>query len=289
MPRLRWFHGDPRFQAADWRCESEDTAPHRTEASPRPAIAFTRRGAYRRHVGSTTHLVDPGAAVSYPQGMEYRVSHPVPGEDRSLVVTLTGSALEDFGVDRLPYGHAVAPRRSIVDVRRVELAAREGARLAVEEILLRLVGEALWALSRTGRTSSGRRGTDATHRRAVDRAKEVIATRYDERLTLDEIARDSGYSAAHLCEVFRQETGIPMHRYLGRLRLLVALEGLEGTENLTRLAYQVGFSTPSHFATAFRREFGHPPSRLLPALRAQDVARLRSSGDFESGMSRHHR
>jgi AraC-like DNA-binding protein len=104
-----------------------------------------------------------------------------------------------------------------------------------------------------------------------------MTTRYDERLTLDDIARDSGYAAAHLCEVFRQATGITMHRYLSRLRLLVALEGLEGTESLTRLAYEVGFSTPSHFATAFRLEFGHPPSRLLPALRAEEVARLRSS------------
>ena len=277
MSSLRWFHHDSRFQAADWRCGSEDTAPHRTEASPRPAIAFTRRGAYRRHVGSRTHLIDPGAAVGYPEGMEYRVSHPVPGGDRSLVVTLSERAVEDFRIDRLPDVDAAVPRRSVLDVRKVELAAGEGARLAVEEILLRLVQEALRTLTHPRRSPLRRRGTAAAHRRAVDRAKEVMAARYEERLSLDDIARDSGYSAPHLCEVFRKETGIPIHRYLSRLRLLVALEGLEGAPSVTRLAYDVGFSTPSHFSTAFRREFGHPPSRLLPALRAEEVARLRSS------------
>ena len=277
MPYLRWFHGDSRFHAADWRCASEDTAPHSTEASPRRAVAFTRWGAYRRHVGSRTDLVDPGALVSYPQGMEYRVSHPVPGEDRSLVVTLTGKAMEELEVERFPEGCVAAPRRSVLDVRRVELAAREGARLAVEEILLRLVRDTLSTLARTDRPRRRREGTAADHRRAVDHAKEVMATRYDERLTLDDIARHSGYSAPHLCEVFRRATGLPIHRYLGRLRLLVALEGLEGAGSLTRLAYDVGFSTPSHFATAFRREFGRPPSGLLHALRSEDVRRLRSS------------
>lgn len=276
MPRLRWIHRDSRFQAADWRCGSADTAPHATEASPRPAIAFTRRGVYRRHVGSRTLLLDPGTAVCYPRGMEYRVSHPVPGGDRSLVVALTGAGLEGLGAQRLPEGHAVLSRRSALDIRKVDRAAREGAVLAVEELLLRLVGEGLAALSQDRRDARGREGTAAAHRRAVERAKETMAARYDERLTLDDIAQDSGYTATHLCEVFRHETGMTIHRYLSRLRLLVALEELEGTESMTRLAYEVGFSTPSHFATAFRREFGQPPSRLLPSLGAEEVASLRS-------------
>lgn len=275
MSGLRWFHRDSRFQAADWRCRSADTAPHATEASPRPAIAFTRRGVYRRHVGSRTLLLDPGTAVSYPRGMEYRVSHPVPGGDRSLVVALSGEVLESLRTQPLHEGHAVLSRRSALDIRKVDRATREGAALAVEELLLRLVGEGLEAISRDRHDARGREGTAAAHRRAVERARETMAARYDERLTLDDIARDSGYTAAHLCEVFRAETGLTIHRYLSRLRLLVALEGLEGTESMTRLAYEVGFSTPSHFATAFRREFGHPPSRLLPALGAEDVARLR--------------
>jgi len=276
VSRLRWFHGDSRYQAADWRCGSADTAPRALEASPRPAIAFTRRGVYRRHVGSATLLVDPGTAVFYPRRMEYRVSHPVPGGDRSLVVALSRRALEDLRVECLPEGHAVSSRRSALDLRRVDFAAREGAVLAVEELLVLLVSEALGTLSRNPRDVGRREGTAAAHRRAVERTKETMAARYAERLTLDDIALDSGYTASHLCEVFRRETGMTIHRHLSRLRLLVALEGLEGTRSLTHLAYQVGFSTPSHFATAFRREFGHPPSRLLPALAAEDLTRLRS-------------
>ena len=204
------------------------------------------------------------------------MSHPVPGGDRALVVTLSRSALEDLGVTRLPGAHAVHSARSALDLRRVALAARQGATLAVEEVLLRLVGEAWAAVTERPRAGGRRKGTAAAHRRAVERAQEVMAGRYGERLTLDGIAADSGYTATHLCEVFRQVTGTTIHRHLCRLRLLVALEGLDGARSLTRLAYDVGFSSPSHFATAFRREFGHPPSRLLPALTAGHVAGLRS-------------
>lgn len=289
MPDLTWFHRDPRFGAADWNCGSGDTAPHATEVSPRPAIAFARRGVYRRHVGSETILVDAGTVAFYPQGMEYRVSHPLSGGDRSLVVTLTGQALESLGVERLPAGYAASFPRIALEVRRVELAARDGASLAVEELLVRLVSEAVTALSGDRRHAPRREATAAAHRRAVERAKEMMASRYGERLTLDDIARESTYSVPHLCEVFRRETGYTIHRYLSRLRLLVALEGLEDPDSLTRLAYQVGFSTPSHFSTAFRREFGHPPSRLVRTLSCLDVARLhgprrpKSSEDFESG------
>ena len=280
---LRWFHGDPRFRAADWTCRSGDTRPGRAEASPRPAIAFTRRGVYRRHVGSRSLLLDPGTAAFYPAWMEYRVTHPLPGGDRSLVVELAEGALEDFGIDRLPDGHAVSSPRSALIVRKVELAAREARGLAVEELLIRLVGETL--LASTGdRPVRRRKGTAAARRRAVEHAREVMAGRYGERLTLDDIARDSGYSAPHLCQVFREETGWTVHRYLSRLRLLIALEGLEGPADLTRLSSDTGFSTPSHFSTAFRREFGHPPSRLMAALRTGDPAP--SSGDLESGPAR---
>jgi AraC-like DNA-binding protein len=226
-------------------------------------------------VGSATLLLDPGTVVFYPAWMEYRVSHPVPGGDRSLVVALSEEAFESLRIRRLHEGHAVYCRHAALDIRRVDHAAREGASLAIEELLVRLVREALEALTRPRREDRGREGTAAARRQAVERAREIMAARYGERLTLDDIAGDSGYSVPHLCEVFRQEIGMTIHRYLSQLRLVIALEGLDGAPNMTRLAYEVGFSTPSHFATAFRREFGHPPSRLLPAIAAGDVARLR--------------
>ena len=58
---------------------------------------------------------------------------------------------------------------------------------------------------------------------------------------------------------------MPIHRYLTQLRLRSSLERLaDGANDLTALALELGFSSHSHFTDAFRREFGHAPSRDRP-------------------------
>jgi AraC-like DNA-binding protein len=89
-----------------------------------------------------------------------------------------------------------------------------------------------------------------------------LASRLCEHLTLDGIARVVYMSPFYLARVFQQRTGMPVHRYLTRLRLRASLERLaEGVNNLTALALELGFSSHSHFADAFRREFAHAHPR----------------------------
>jgi len=63
--------------------------------------------------------------------------------------------------------------------------------------------------------------------------------------------------------LFRQRTGVSIHRYLTRLRLRASLERLaDGASDLTTLALDLGFSSHSHFSGAFRAEFGQTPSEV---------------------------
>jgi AraC-like DNA-binding protein len=64
-----------------------------------------------------------------------------------------------------------------------------------------------------------------------------------------------GCAPGHLTTVFRLETGMPLHRYLLRLRLALALtEIAKQTRAITEIALAFGFSTPSHFSTCFKSE-----------------------------------
>jgi AraC-like DNA-binding protein len=70
-------------------------------------------------------------------------------------------------------------------------------------------------------------------------------------------------SPFHLARVFHERAGVPVHRYLTRLRLRAALDRLMGgADDLTALALDLGFSSHSHFTDAFRTEFGRPPSAV---------------------------
>jgi AraC-like DNA-binding protein len=72
-----------------------------------------------------------------------------------------------------------------------------------------------------------------------------------------------GASPFHLSRIFTAEVGVPIHRYLVRLRLRLALELMsQRPRDLSWVALEAGFASHSHFTAAFRAEYGVPPSEV---------------------------
>jgi AraC family transcriptional regulator len=71
-------------------------------------------------------------------------------------------------------------------------------------------------------------------------------------------------SPFHLARVFRARTGFSLGGYVHGLRLRRAVERLaaEPDVDLSRLALELGYCSPSHFSDRFRTAFGAPPSAL---------------------------
>ena len=103
--------------------------------------------------------------------------------------------------------------------------------------------------------------------------KELLNARCCEPLTLDDIARDTGYTTPYVCRIFLAHTGLTIHRYRNQLRLRRALGRLPGVDrNLTRLALDFGFSSQSHFTAAFRDEFGLTPAQYRAGVDSAKIA-----------------
>lgn len=141
------------------------------------------------------------------------------------------------------------------------LATQPEDRLALEEhslaLIRRVVAEAACAGDVRVRSQSARRVA------AVDKARSYILSRYREALSLSTIAAVSGVAPSTLCETFPCVVGMPVWRYVQRLRLQDAALALgEGVADLSRLAFDLGFSSHSHFAQAFRAHFGTTPSQF---------------------------
>jgi AraC family transcriptional regulator len=96
----------------------------------------------------------------------------------------------------------------------------------------------------------------------VERAKERMAVRYADPLSLSSIAKDVGMSVFHFARIFAELEGMPPHRYLTTVRLSRAHARLRDGASVTDACFAVGFGSLSHFVTMFRRRYGVKPSDL---------------------------
>ena len=85
----------------------------------------------------------------------------------------------------------------------------------------------------------------------------------DDSRTISEWGRLAGLSERTLTRLFMQQTGLSFGDWRQRLRLLVALGGLEKGHPVTRVALDSGYASPSAFIAAFRRAFGVTPTEMF--------------------------
>jgi transcriptional regulator GlxA family with amidase domain len=83
----------------------------------------------------------------------------------------------------------------------------------------------------------------------------------DQRLTVDQLARQAGMSRRTLIRRFTTETGQPPMRWLLNARLSRARELLESTDlTVESVARRCGLGTSANFRTLFKEHVGVPPS-----------------------------
>ena len=278
---FRSLYVSPLVRVRDYLCRACRGGPAAEEHSDSNDIVLMRHGAFGKHFDRRSVTADVNQAVFFSRGSSYRVSHPADCGDRGTVFVVSPRVLNDIireldpFIDKhpeRPFPFIVGPCDSAVFWRHREFVQRlEAAEsdppepLWADATALQLIADVLEAaFARHGLPRKRRRnGTEADHADRVEAAKTYLASRLGERITLDEVARAVHASPFHLARVFGQRTGVPLHRYLTRLRLRASIERLaDGASDLTTLALELGFSSHSHFADAFRREFGRTPSEV---------------------------
>jgi AraC-like DNA-binding protein len=252
----------------DVRCSERCGNGRHEESCVVASIALVRSGAFVRRDRMGKHVADATRVVFFDPAEPYMVDHPVPGGDRCTVLRFDTATLRESRRPARGDPERVFDRATLVGTAELHLAHRElingvgaGDGVLVEETALRLLQLC---------TEDGARGTPVhggAARRAAALAAEaqvLIAGRYTEKVTLDDLARQLGVSPFRLCRAYRAATGGTLHRHLMELRLAAALERLtECRSDLSALAFDLGFSSHSHFTHAFRSYYGRTPAAWL--------------------------
>jgi AraC family transcriptional regulator len=114
----------------------------------------------------------------------------------------------------------------------------------------------------------------ASHTLPVSRLRRVteyIQAHLDQHLTLAHLGAVVFMSPYHFARLFQHSTGQPPHRFVVRARIYHAATMLATPDlSIARISQMVGFRTPSHFSTVFRRLMGVTPGAYRAAyLRAE--------------------
>ena len=93
------------------------------------------------------------------------------------------------------------------------------------------------------------------------RITDYVQAHLDTNLSLDDLAQQVGISAYHFARLFKQSTGESPNKYVTRQRIEAAQQLLRETAlGILDVAIAVGYNSPSHFATQFKRLTGASPT-----------------------------
>ncbi len=257
----------PMVTISDVHCQGSRRHQSAEECTATTQLVFPYRGVYVRHLGNDQAVAEANQVVFFNSIEAYRVSHPVPGGDASLTVIISEPQVRELAPRVfLRDGEALAFRQqrlridprtqALVALLRHSLREKVAEPLEAESLALTLVQRAL------GPRTAHAAGASVGRQRLVDRAKLVLASDLARRWTLAEIAAEVRGSPVYLTQVFQQVEGVPLYRYHLRLRLARALDLLAQYDDLTTLSLDLGFSSHSHFSSAFREAYGRSPSEF---------------------------
>lgn len=98
-------------------------------------------------------------------------------------------------------------------------------------------------------------------RNVIEQIKEIIAKRFSENLTVNDIANEVFLTSTYVCLIFKQETGETINEYLTKVRMENAKLLLKDYSfKLYDICYAVGYEYPNYFSKQFKKYTGLSPS-----------------------------
>jgi len=97
--------------------------------------------------------------------------------------------------------------------------------------------------------------------RKIREVQVFLAQNLAHDVDLNAIAAHASLSPYYFTRQFTAMVGMPPYRYLIMLRIQRAAELLRASDlTVTQILHRVGFHSPSHFTTTFRRHMGMSPT-----------------------------
>lgn len=216
--------------------------------------------------------VSPGSAVIFAPNEPQQYGYP--DKCTALWLHFTGTAVSELldscglhkGLNRLCQSKQ-ALEAFTETIRRFHTPGRES--YANASLL-----ELLYSLSDAASDPS----TSSDRESGILSAVTYINTNYNMPITLEGLAKISGYSKSRFSHLFAEIIGTTPIKYQNGIRLRVACEMLTGSKlSVSDIAYSCGFSDPLYFSKLFKKAHGTSPSDYRTKISKQATKNGRSN------------
>lgn len=125
-----------------------------------------------------------------------------------------------------------------------------------------LISACHFIFSRYGLETANRDDSNLWHQPVI-KAREILSSEFDRKITLKELAQNVGLSQYHFLRTFKRETGISPHIFRTLKRIEAAKSLLKSKMAPAQVALETGFTDQSHFSNTFRRYVGATPGQYF--------------------------
>jgi AraC family transcriptional regulator len=284
------------FRAGDivvtrWRCRVREAGMSASLSHKWHTIQFVHTGAFRAYLSEGAVHVDSTRTLLAAPRNAYMVTRQFGPDVSGSAILISPKAMRDLFGDENGDGKGngkdadtrllhekVTPRALLMQHLILRMIEEGASPRVIAELGLTLAAE---AFRDPCAMPQQKRARVTTRTDAVAMAQAILAANYEKPVRLEAVARAVELSPYHLCRAFKLVTGVHMHQYLNRLRLRASLEHVaEPRLALADIAHHHGFSSHSHFAAAFRKEFRITPSEAR-SLATRNFSELRRTLGFE--------
>jgi AraC family transcriptional regulator len=258
--------------------------PTPAPAIPQHTLTFvysgSMAGARRTGGGSWTEFETPpldGHVTVRPAGrstaLRWRTERPV----RTVSLYLAPERLEEVGLQmgvvpaqvevRDSLNRADSVLKGIADaLREVAAGARPADPLYLQTTLQTLTVRLLRRYTTAAPDEEAKSG--ALSRPRLRRVERYVRAHLDTKLSLDDLAEAVGISKYHFSRRFKRRTGQSPYQFVIYERVRAARHQLRtSSQPLAQIAFNVGFSSQSHFTRTFKQHVGVTPGAYRAAWR----------------------
>lgn len=142
------------------------------------------------------------------------------------------------------------------------IGSEQMIKIYLEELLIYLIRD----ISRTNKiTTFPTRESLETH--LVSQIKEYILQNVENKLTIEDICQNFGYSKTYLSRLFKEQSSVSLMKYFNNKKISYAKKLIrENKYNFTQISNILSFDNPQYFSRVFKRITGLTPSEFSKSL-----------------------